>query len=105
MGAAAAEFLAATQNGARGAILMHGALAPASMGVDAWPAVPTEVHYAIGDPLVDLDQVRELARMVRATNVRLPAGGHLFADDDSADYALASANLMVTLTLSFLITP
>jgi dienelactone hydrolase len=107
MGAAAAEFLAATRSGARGAILMHGALAPASMGVDGWPAVPVEVHYAEGDLSVDVDQVRELARMVRATNVPFtahvyPQGGHLFADDATPDYAVASANLMFTRTLAFL---
>jgi hypothetical protein len=39
---------------------MHGALAPAAMGLEAWPQVSVQIHYAKDDPLVDVDQVRAL---------------------------------------------
>ena len=88
-------------------MLMHGALAPGAMGVEAWPRVPVEVHYAEGDTWVDVDDVRALEGAVRASGAPFAAhvyaeGGHLFADDASPDYAPRSAELMLKRMLAFL---
>ena len=94
-GAASAELLAATRPGARGAILMHGAL-PA----DSWPAaVPLQIHCAAADPWVDWDDIRALERVAREAGAEVevhsyPGSGHLFADDGDADYDERAAELM-----------
>jgi dienelactone hydrolase len=85
MGVGAAEFLAATRPGARGALLIHGAFAPADFGIPAWPAVPVEIHYAIGDPEVDESAVVALEASAKASGAkvaihRYERGGHLFED-------------------------
>ena len=88
MGTGAAEFLAGTRPGARGAILIHGALAPAGIGLEPWPKVPVQVHYAQGDPLIDVDQVRALEAAARASGASAEVHvydrvGHLFEDAGS----------------------
>jgi dienelactone hydrolase len=107
MGAASAEFLAATRPGATAAILMHGALDPGAVGAETWPRVPVAVHYAKGDSWVDTEQVRSLERAVQASGAAVAThvyegGGHLFADEASPDYDRASAELMFERTLAFL---
>ena len=107
MGTGAAEYLAATRPGTRGAILMHGALAPATIGLEAWPKVPIQMHYAREDPLVDVDQVGALATAARASGVPVEvhvyAGvGHLFEDAASAHHDPAATRLMLERVLAFL---
>lgn len=107
MGTGAAELLAGTRPGARGAILMHGALAPAEIGLEAWPRVPLQVHYAAGDPLVDVEQVRALESA--ALEAGVPAEvhvydglGHLFEDAGTTGHDPAAAQLLVERVLGFL---
>jgi dienelactone hydrolase len=107
MGTGAAEFLAGTRPGAKGAILMHGALAPAGIGLEAWPPVPVHVHYAHGDPLVDVEQVRALEAAAQASGVTAEVHvydgvGHLFEDAGLADHDPAAAQLMLERVLAFL---
>jgi dienelactone hydrolase len=107
MGTGAAEFLAATRPGARAAILMHGALAPAEIGIEAWPQVPVQVHYARNDELVDVDQVRALEAAALAADVSVEVYvydrvSHLFEDSDSADHDPGAAQLMMERVLHFL---
>jgi dienelactone hydrolase len=99
MGAAGAQFLAATRPGARGVVLMHGALPPAMLGLERWPEVPVQVHYAERDPWVEAPAVTALEQAARAAGVRTelhvyPGSGHLFADVSSPDYDAKSAALM-----------
>ncbi|MEX0761367.1 MAG: dienelactone hydrolase family protein [Dehalococcoidia bacterium] len=108
MGAAAAEFLAATSPGAKAAILMHGALAPAGFGVEAWPRhVAVQVHYAEKDQLADPEGVGALSKQARGAGARIdvhtyPGGGHLFADDGLDEYDPEAAALMLRRVLGFL---
>jgi dienelactone hydrolase len=97
MGTSAAEFLAATRPGARGAVLMNGALDPRMTGIESWPElVPVQVHYAVDDRLIDVAAIDALATAVRAAGASFevhtyPTSGHLFADPDLPDYDRSSA--------------
>jgi dienelactone hydrolase len=107
MGTGAAEFLAATRSGARAAILMHGALAPAEIGIEVWPQVPVQVHHARNDALVEVDQVRALEGAARAAEVPVEVHvydrvGHLFEDAGLADHDPPAAELMIERVLIFL---
>ena len=107
MGSASAQYLAATRPGARGAILMHGAIPLAMMGVAKWPSVPVQIHYAVGDPWVEAAQVKALSEAVLDAGQSCavhsyPGSGHLFADEDANDYDQASAALMLDRVLRFL---
>lgn len=99
MGAVAAEVLAATRPGVKAAILMHGAREPAGVGVESWPGVPVQIHYAKGDPGVDATAADALAAAARASGARAevhvyPGDGHLFADAGGPDYDPVAAALM-----------
>ena len=107
MGSLSAQYLAATRPGARGAILMHGAIPLAMMGVAKWPAVPTQIHYALGDPWVEVAQVKALSESVLDAGQSCAVysyaiSGHLFADEDTDDYHERSAALMRDRLLRFL---
>lgn len=107
MGAAAAELLAATRPGAKAAILMHGALAPESFGVERWPSVPVQLHYAKNDPLVDPAEVLAFQAAVQKAGALLETqvyekGGHLFEDRDLPEFDADSARLMEERVLTFL---
>jgi dienelactone hydrolase len=107
MGTGAAEYLAATRPGTRAAILMHGALAPAAIGLEAWPRVPIQMHYALKDPLVDVDQVWALEAAARASGVLVEVHvydgvGHLFEDAGSPNHDPAATQLMLKRVLAFL---
>jgi dienelactone hydrolase len=108
MGAAPAQLLAMTRPGARGAILMHGAIDPAHIGVPTWPAgVAAQVHYAAEDPWVDAAEVRALESAVKAARAPIeihtyPGKRHLFADPGLPDYEATSAAAMFERTLAFL---
>lgn len=107
MGTGAAEALAGTRPGARGAILMHGALDPAGIGLEAWPPVPVQMHYAQGDHLVDTAAVAALDTAARASGTQVDVHvydrvGHLFEDSSLAAYDRVAAELMLERVLAFL---
>jgi dienelactone hydrolase len=108
MGAAAAEFLAATRPGAKGAILMSGANDPAKTGIKAWPReVSVQLHYAQNDPTIDLKAVSALASSVKASGAPITVytyrgSGHLFMDKDFGGYNAEASWLMMERLLEFL---
>jgi len=107
MGSAAAEVVAATRPGALGAILMHGALAPAAAGLESWPRVPVQIHFSVDDPGVDHGQVEALVAGARAAGVaaeehRYPGSAHLFTDPDLPEHDPASARLLLERVEAFL---
>jgi dienelactone hydrolase len=108
LGADAAEYLAANRPGAVAAVLMHSAAPVAEMDAGAWPAgVPVQVHYALGDPWVDAEEVVGLRADVEAAGAEFeafiyPGEGHLFADTDDPDFDRDSATLMLERVLGFL---
>jgi dienelactone hydrolase len=108
MGTGPAELLAGTRPGARGAILMHGAFAPADYGIAAWPAtVPVQVHHAKADPLIVPDDIAALEASARKAGARAEVhvyqrGGHLFEDPGLPGYDAESARLELDRVLKFL---
>ena len=108
-GAGSAQLLAATRNGALGAVLMHGALPLHAIGVERWPAsVPVQLHYGIEDPWRDHASVDALRDAVRRSGAPFegfdyPVAAHLFADDDRAEeFDARSAELMFERVSAFL---
>jgi dienelactone hydrolase len=108
MGAAIAEMLAVNSANALGVVLVHGALPAQAFGKDSWPrSLPTQVHYAAADPLVDEGAVGELRSQVEMSGsiferYTYPGSGHLFAEPGLPDYDAALAELMLTRVSSFL---
>ena len=107
MGAAAAQFLAGTRPGAVGAILMHAALDPATMGIPAWPRVDVQIHYGTRDPWVDVAAVSALAAAVERSGAPCSifpyeVEGHLFADEDAPEYNRDAADRMLDRVAEFL---
>lgn len=107
LGASAAQLLAATRVGARGAVLMHGVLSLSALGVATWPQVPVQIHYAEDDPWVEAEEVESLSAEVRKSNqecsvYRYGGSAHLFADDGSREYDRAAAESMIERVLAFL---
>jgi dienelactone hydrolase len=101
MGAAAAQFLAATRPGARGAVLMHGVLPLAAVGTARWPDVPVQVHVSEEDPSIDVEVLNGFARTASAQVFRYPGAAHLFADESSADYEPKHAEVLVERVRAF----
>jgi dienelactone hydrolase len=106
-----AELLAAERPGARGALLMHGAVpieAFSEFGVERWPeGVPVQVHYAAEDPWVEAEEVAALGDAVRGAGASFeehsyPGSGHLFADPGLPEYDRASSEAMWRRALTFL---
>lgn len=104
MGVGAAQQLAQTRPGARGAVLMYGALPASEFG--PWPAgVPLQIHGMEDDPWFqeDLEAARELAATVPGAELFLyPGSHHLFADSSLPDYDEAAAALLRERVLEFL---
>ena len=106
-----AELLAAETPGARGALLMHGAVpieAFSEFGVERWPeGVPVQVHYAAEDPWLEAEEVAALGDAVRGAGASFeehsyPGSGHLFADPGLPEYDRASSEAMWRRALTFL---
>jgi dienelactone hydrolase len=108
LGVRPTELLAATRPGARGAVLMHGALPVAALGLNSWPpGVEVQVHRAEGDPWVDPDEEEELRIAVAGSGATFEAytyrgTGHLFADPGLEDYDSTSTEIMFNRVEEFL---
>lgn len=109
LGGVPAELLAATRAGAQGLILLHAAIPPDALGVQAWPAsVPVQVHFATGDPYRDKAELDSFEAAVRASGARYerfdyPGNGHLFTDRTLPDeFDEQSAELLFSRVLAFL---
>lgn len=95
MGAAAAQAVTIAKPGARGVILMHGAVPLQMLGVERWPDVPTQIHVSESDPLVDQPALTRFAVDSKAELFKYPGNAHLFADES------ASAKLMLERVRNF----
>lgn len=106
LGVMAAQKLAQTRPGAKGAVLISSAVKPEEFGA-AWPhQVPLQIHMMEKDEWVqgyDLDAAHELADTVEGAELFLyPGDGHLFADSSSPDYDQAAAAELEERVLRFL---
>jgi len=104
-GVMAAQQLAQTRPGARGAVLMSACLPVSEFG-DAWPtSVPVQVHGKDADPFFDedLDAAQALVESTdRAELFLYPGEEHLFADSSLAAYDAAAAALLIERVRAFL---
>jgi dienelactone hydrolase len=104
-GVIAAQELAQTRPGARGALLIYSCLPVSEFG-DAWPdGVPVQVHGKEGDPFFaeDLEAARALVDSTdRAELFLYPGEEHLFADSSLSEYDAAAAALLSERVLAFL---
>jgi dienelactone hydrolase len=104
-GVMAAQQLAQTRPGARGALLMSGCLPVSEFG-DAWPqGVPVDVHGKDADPFFaeDLEAARALVESTDGAALFLyPGEEHLFADSSLPSYDAAAAALLTERVLAFL---
>jgi dienelactone hydrolase len=108
LGVLPAQMLAQTRAGARGALLMHGCVAPEELG-GPWPdGLPVQVHMMDGDeemlpPNEDLAAARELEATVETAELFLyPGDRHLFTDRSLAAYDADAAALLMQRVLAFL---
>ena len=104
-GVMAAQRLAQTRPGARGALLMYSCLPVAEFG-DGWPdGVPVQVHGKEGDAFFDedLEAARALVDSTDDAELYLyPGDEHLFADSSLPAYDAAAAALLTERVLEFL---
>jgi dienelactone hydrolase len=104
-GVMAAQQLAQTRPGARGALLIYSCLPVSEFG-DAWPeGVPVQVHGKEGDPFFaeDLEAARALVDSTDPAELFLyPGEEHLFADSSLPAYDAAASALLTERVLAFL---
>ncbi|MEU4603112.1 dienelactone hydrolase family protein [Kribbella sp. NPDC023972] len=107
LGVMAAQQLAQTRAGAKGALFFHACLPIEEYG--GWPdGVPVQIHGMDQDPFFteeggDLDAARALVAAADQAELFLyPGKEHLFADSSLPSYDEAAANLLLQRTLAFL---
>jgi len=108
LGVMAAQQLAQTTAGAKGALFFDACLPVSEFG-ESWPAgVPVQIHGMDEDPWFteedgDLDSARALvASTDDAELILYPGKVHLFADSSLPGYDAEAAKLMTTRVLAFL---
>jgi len=107
LGVMAAQQLAQTRDGAKGALLLESCVPPSEFGT-SWPAgVPVQVHGMDDDPIFahegDLDAARALvAEVDDAELFTYPGNQHLFADASLSTYDADAAALLTDRVLGFL---
>jgi dienelactone hydrolase len=106
LGVMAAQQLAQTRAGARGAVLLEACLPPSEFG--SWPkGVPVQVHGMDEDPFFakegDLDAARELVKEADDGQLFVyPGDRHLFTDSSLPTYDAEATALVVKRVLEFL---
>lgn len=106
-GVMAAQQLAQTRPGARGALFYYSAAPPSEFG-GAWPAgVPVQIHATEQDPFFvgegDIEFAREIVAAAEDGELFLyPGDHHFFADSSTDQYDEKSAVLALERTLTFL---
>jgi len=106
-GVIAAQQLAQTRPGARGALFFHSCV-PVKEFSDAWPVgVPVQVHSMDADPFFvdegDIDAARDLVASAEDAELFLyPGDGHLFTDSSLAAYDAEATALLTERVLAFL---
>lgn len=107
MGVMAAQQLAQTREGARGAILIDSCLPVEEFG-DQWPeGVPVQVHGMDADPIFagegDLDAARALTDATDEAELFVyPGDQHLWSDASLPSHDPAATELMIGRVLDFL---
>lgn len=107
LGVMAAQQLAQTRSGARGAVLMHACLPVSEFG-QGWPdGVPVQVHGMDADPFFaddgDLEAARALVDSTEQAELFVyPGTSHLFADSSLPSYDAAAAGLLTQRVTTFL---
>jgi dienelactone hydrolase len=106
LGVMPAQKLAQTRPGAKGAVLLHGAIPPSEFG-GAWPpGVPLQIHLMEEDEFAlegDLEAARELDDTVEGAALFLyPGDRHLFTDSSLSDYDEDAARLVEQRVVAFL---
>ncbi|MBW3576948.1 MAG: dienelactone hydrolase family protein [Actinobacteria bacterium] len=106
MGTAPAQLLAATRPGARGAVLIQGALGLEHLGLDAWPArVPVQLHVAADDPWFDRDDAIQATAGIPDDLLdyhEYPIDAHLFADSDWHEHDAQATTAMLDTIITWL---
>jgi dienelactone hydrolase len=109
LGEVAAQKLAQTRPGARGALLFYSCVPFSEFG-SSWPAgVPVQIHGMDADPIFvgegDIDAARELVASTPDAELFLyPGDQHYFADSSLPSYRADAAALMTRRVLDFLAT-
>jgi dienelactone hydrolase len=109
LGEMAAQKLAQTRPGARGALLFYSAI-PISgeWAFGPWPdGVPVQIHGMDNDPIFvgegDIDAAREIVEKVADAELFLyPGDQHYFADSSLPSYDAAATTLLTERVLAFL---
>jgi len=107
LGVVPAQYLAQTQPGVSGALLIEACLPPTEFGV-AWPpGLAAQVHGMSADPFFagegDLDAARALAEEHTQVQLFLYDGsGHLFAEPGGPSFDPPAAALLLERVLAFL---
>jgi dienelactone hydrolase len=107
LGVVAAQKLAQTRPGARGALLYYSCVPVAEFG-PAWPVgVPVQVHGMDADPIFvgegDIDAARALVESTSDAELFLyPGDQHYFADSSLPSYDPDATALLLRRTLTFL---
>ncbi len=97
LGAAAAQALALGRPGARGLVMMHGALPLAALGVQTWPrGLNAQLHTTLEDPWVARDAVGAVVSAAGSElqHFEYPGQAHLFADPGQPDFDAQMADSM-----------
>lgn len=107
LGEVAAQKLAQTRPGARGALLFYSCVPISEFGA-SWPAgVPVQIHGMDADPIFvgegDIDAARELVASTEDARLFLyPGDQHYFADSSLPSYVPDAAALLKKRVLEFL---
>jgi dienelactone hydrolase len=107
LGEVAAQKLAQTRAGARGALLFYACVPVSEFGA-AWPkGVPVQVHGMDADPIFvgegDIDAARALIKEADEGELFLyPGDQHYFADSSLPSYDPAASALLLQRVLDFL---
>jgi dienelactone hydrolase len=107
LGVPAAQQLAQTREGARGALFFHACLPP-SVFESQWPAdLPVQIHAMSEDPFFvedgDIDAARELVESAKDAELFLYEGKeHLFTDSSLPSYDAEATKLLIKRVLDFL---
>jgi dienelactone hydrolase len=107
LGVVAAQMLAQTRPGARGALLFYSCVPVSEFG-DSWPkGVPVQVHGMDADPIFvgegDIDAARALVAEADEAELFLyPGEQHYFADSSLPSYDPEATALLLQRVLAFL---
>jgi dienelactone hydrolase len=103
LGAMAAQMLAQTRPGAKGALLFHASIPTSEFG-GAWPpGLPLQIHTMDADEEGDVDVGRQLAETIESAELFVyPGDRHLFTDNSLPDYDEGATTLVKQRVLSFL---